>query len=173
MDFVMRKSVFGENLGIKWGGARLAELDFADDFALLSHTHGALQGLTNNLHEKGEKVRLRISREKTKAQTVTQDQNLPPIIVGEQVIEYVENFTYLGGNISNTGDAEKDVQTRIGKAAGVSGRLVRAIITPQTYCIATFKRATRGYVCCIKCVDGQNTHTHTEAWRCDLRCTRH
>lgn len=131
IDFVTRKSVVWGNLGIKWGGARLAELDCADDLARLSHTRGALQGLTNNLHEKGEKVRLRISREKTKAQTVARDQNLPPIIVGEQGIEYVENFMYLGSNISNSGEAGKDVQTRIGKAAGVSGRLVRAIITPM------------------------------------------
>ena len=68
--------------------------------------------MTNNLHEHGEKVGLRISQEKTKA-----------ITIGEQDIEYVENFTYLGSNISNTGDVEKDVRTRIGKAAGVFQRL--------------------------------------------------
>ncbi|CAJ1061277.1 uncharacterized protein LOC118430077 [Xyrichtys novacula] len=55
--------------------------------------------------------------------TVTQHQHLPPLSIGEQDIEYVENFTYLGSNISNTGDMEKDVQTRIGKAAGVFQRL--------------------------------------------------
>ena len=55
--------------------------------------------------------------------TVTQDQNVPLLTVGEQDVEYVENFTYLGSKISNIGDAEKDVQTRIGKAAGVFQRL--------------------------------------------------
>lgn len=35
---LMRKSIVGANLGIKWGGGRLADLDFADDLALLSHT---------------------------------------------------------------------------------------------------------------------------------------
>ena len=79
--------------------------------------------MTNNLHEHGEKVGLRISQEKTKAMTVRQDQHLPPLTIGEQDIEYVENFTYLGSNISNTGDVEKDVRTRIGKAAGVFQRL--------------------------------------------------
>ena len=91
--------------------------------ALFSHTHIALQEITNNLHEHGEKVGLRISQEKTKAMTIGQDQHLPPLTIGEQDIEYVENFTYLGSNISSTGDVEKDVQTRIGKAAGVFQRL--------------------------------------------------
>ncbi|CAJ1076754.1 Hypothetical predicted protein [Xyrichtys novacula] len=33
----------------------------------------------------------------------------------ERTRRRVENFTYLGNNISNTGDVEKDVQTRTGK----------------------------------------------------------
>ncbi|CAJ1078614.1 hypothetical protein Bbelb_021660 [Xyrichtys novacula] len=55
--------------------------------------------------------------------TIAQHQHLPPLTNGEQDIEYVENFAYLRSNISNTGDVEKDVQTRTGKAAGVFQRL--------------------------------------------------
>ncbi|CAJ1057678.1 hypothetical protein Bbelb_159660 [Xyrichtys novacula] len=119
IDFVMRKTVIGANHSIKWGGGRLADLDFADDLALFSHTHVALKELTNNLHEQGAKVGLRISQEKTKAMTIAQHQHLPPLTIGEQDIEYIKNFTYLGSNVSNTGHVEKDVQTRIGKAARV------------------------------------------------------
>ena len=54
---------------------------------------------------------------------VGQVQHLTPIRLGEQDIEYVENFTYLGSNISSIGDVEKDVNNRIGKAAGVFQRL--------------------------------------------------
>ena len=38
MDFVMRKKTEGLNFGIEWGQKKLADLDFADDLALLSHT---------------------------------------------------------------------------------------------------------------------------------------
>ncbi|CAJ1081688.1 unnamed protein product%2C partial [Xyrichtys novacula] len=55
--------------------------------------------------------------------TVAQHQHLPALTIGQQDMEYVENFKYLQSNISNTGDVEKDVQTRIGKAAGVYQRL--------------------------------------------------
>ena len=81
IDFVMRKSVIGPNVGIKWGGGRLADLDFADDLALLSHNHSALQQFTNTLHEQGGKVGLRISQEKTKAMTVAPDPNYPPLTI--------------------------------------------------------------------------------------------
>lgn len=54
---------------------------------------------------------------------IGRDQHHPPLSVGEHDIEYVQNYTYLGSNISGTGDAEKDVRTRMGKAAGVFQRL--------------------------------------------------
>lgn len=59
IDFVMKKSVTGANFGINWRGGRLADLDFADDLAPLSHSQPALQELTNTLH----KVGLRISQD--------------------------------------------------------------------------------------------------------------
>lgn len=65
IDFVMRKTVTGANLGLKWGESRLTDIDFADNLVLFSHTHSALQEITNNLHEHGEKVGLCISQEKT------------------------------------------------------------------------------------------------------------
>ncbi|KAJ8355125.1 hypothetical protein AAFF_G00095480 [Aldrovandia affinis] len=54
---------------------------------------------------------------------IGQDQHHPPLSLGEHDIEYVDNFTYLGSNISSTRNVEKDVRTRIGKAAGVFQRL--------------------------------------------------
>ncbi|KAJ8351025.1 hypothetical protein AAFF_G00160920, partial [Aldrovandia affinis] len=105
IDFVMRKTLAGMNFGIKWGQDRLTNLDFADDLALINHTHYALQEMTSNLHEHGGKVGLRISHEKTKAMIIGQDQHHQPLSLGEH-----DNM-------------EKDVRTRIGKAAGVFQRL--------------------------------------------------
>lgn len=70
VDFEMKKTVTGANLSLKWGGGRLADLDFADNLALFSHTYSALREITSNLHEHGEKVMLYIIQEKTKALTV-------------------------------------------------------------------------------------------------------
>lgn len=68
--------------------------------------------------------------------------NLPPVIVGEHSIA---NFTYVGSNISNTRDSEKDVQTRIGEAAGVSTstklHLYMSVVIPTvTYTYETWMK---------------------------------
>ena len=47
----------------------------------------------------------------------------PPVTVGQQTLEYVNNFPYLGSYISRTGDAEVDTRARLGKAASVFQRL--------------------------------------------------
>jgi len=70
MDFAVRKTTEGHDFGIVWGQKKLADLDFADDVALLCHTQQALQDMTNRLHIFGKKVELRISGTKTKAMTV-------------------------------------------------------------------------------------------------------
>ena len=69
-------------------------LDFADDLALLCHTQGALQDMTNRLHVFGKKVGLHISGEKTKAMTVG-DHATPPVTLDGQNMEKVNKFQYL------------------------------------------------------------------------------
>lgn len=86
------------------------ELNTADDLALFSHTHNALQEITNNLLEHEDKVKLHIRPEKAKATRFGKVQK----------IRLAENFTHLGRKISNYGDVEKDEETRFGKAAGLS-----------------------------------------------------
>ena len=40
----------GRNFCISWDHRRLADLDFADDLALLEDTHRALHDMTNRFH---------------------------------------------------------------------------------------------------------------------------
>jgi len=58
INFVMRKTMKGKDFGISWDHRRLANLDFADDIALLDHAHGALQDMTNRLYGLGKKSRV-------------------------------------------------------------------------------------------------------------------
>jgi len=50
IDFVLRKTTEGHNFGIIWGQKKLADLDFADDLALLCHTQQALQDMTDYIY---------------------------------------------------------------------------------------------------------------------------
>jgi len=74
IDFIMRKTTHGQDYGIQLGREKLADLDFADDIALLSNTRDALQDITTGLQNNGMKVGLRISAEKTKAMIVGEHQ---------------------------------------------------------------------------------------------------
>jgi len=44
------------SFGIEWGQKKLADLDFADDLALLCHTQQVLQDMRNRLHVFGKKL---------------------------------------------------------------------------------------------------------------------
>ena len=59
-----------------------------------------------------------ISCEKTKAILVASEQS-PPVTIGQQSIEYVDNFPCLGSYISRIDYAEVDTRARLGKAASV------------------------------------------------------
>jgi len=79
-------------------------------------------GHDNKLHKQATKLGLCISCEKTKTKSVGTEQ-LPPVTIGPQTVEYVDNFRYPGSYISRIGDAEVDTRTRLGKAASVYQQL--------------------------------------------------
>ena len=160
MDFIMKKAINNPTFGIEWGTDRLADLDFADDVALLSRTLDGLQEMSDNIQEIGAKVGLRISSEKTKAMTIGQNE-YPPVVINQRHIEYVDSFQYLGSYTSRDGDVEMETRTRIGKAASVfqkmspvwkSGtisrdiklRLYSSIVIPTAiYACETWKRTKK------------------------------
>ncbi|KAI8518909.1 hypothetical protein Bbelb_021660 [Branchiostoma belcheri] len=126
IDFVLRKITGDGKEGIRWREeSRLADLDFADDIVLLSENNQGLQHLTKKLETSSEKVGLRVSSEKTKAMEVGNHTGQPllNITVNNSQVEIVDQFTYLGSVISNSGDVEPDINCRVGKAASVFRRM--------------------------------------------------
>ena len=71
----MRKTLQSSYHGILWCDKRLADLDFADDIALLGKDLSDIQRLTEKLIEEAAKVGLRISAEKSKLMIVGSKQN--------------------------------------------------------------------------------------------------
>ncbi|KAI8498288.1 hypothetical protein Bbelb_242320 [Branchiostoma belcheri] len=126
IDFVLRKTTEDGREGVRWReGEKLADLDFADDLALLSENNQDLQHLTTKLEQFAGKVGLRISIEKTKTMEVGDraDQPRLTISVYNTQVETVDQFTYLGSVLSNSGEVEPDISCRLGKAAAVFRRM--------------------------------------------------
>jgi len=112
-------------LGIGWkDDKRLTDLDFADDITLVAEQAHVCQQVTANLATHSVKLGLHISLEKTKIIQASQAVTSQPIYLGQTGLECVDQFTYyLGSVISKDGDVEKEVNTRLAKAATVFRRL--------------------------------------------------
>jgi len=127
IDFIMRKSMSYPVSGIKWKHDRLTDLDFADDIVLSSDARSSLQYTTSRLREHATKLGKRISCEKTSVGT----EQLHPVTIEQQTLEYVDNFPNLGSYIFRIGDAEVETRARLGKAGSVYQRL-RQVWTSNT-----------------------------------------
>jgi len=91
IDFVMKKTVNERDYGIAWGSEKLADLDFADDLALLCNTQEELQEMANSLQCNAAKVGLCINTEKTKAMIV-RNNTVSALTINGADIEHADNF---------------------------------------------------------------------------------
>ena len=100
----------------------LGDLDFADDISLLAHSHRDIQSKTEKLVRNAAKVGLHVNKDKTKTMR-NNCQTVDPVKLGEQDIEDVTEFTYLGAKVTKDGNTEAEIKTRINKARGAFAAL--------------------------------------------------
>ncbi|VDP39169.1 unnamed protein product [Schistosoma margrebowiei] len=106
-----------EKHGIQWTARnQLDDLDFADDLALLSHTHEQMQTKTASVTAVSASVCLSIHKGKTKVLKFKAE-NSNPITLDDETLEDFESFTYPGSIIDEQGGPDADVKARIGKAS--------------------------------------------------------
>ncbi|VDO70268.1 unnamed protein product [Schistosoma mattheei] len=102
--------------GIQWRAQnQLDDLDFADNLALLPHTHEQMQIKTDNVAAVYSSVGLNIHKGKTKVLKYSTE-NSNPVTLDDETLEDVESFTYLGSIIDEQGGSDADVKARISKA---------------------------------------------------------
>lgn len=87
--------------------------------ALLSETCASFKAMTKNSDTKARKAGLRISVEKIKVMLIGSHPPKTLIITGQQLIECVQHFTYLGSTLSQDGSIDANVKYRTGKASAV------------------------------------------------------
>ena len=92
----MKKETKGIRNGIQWTILiQLDDLDFADDLAVMSHSHRQMQDKTRDLARISAQVGLNINKKKTKILRLNTTCERPIMRDGEG-LEYVESFSYLG-----------------------------------------------------------------------------
>ena len=96
MDWIMKTTTKNRRNGIQWTlWSQLDDLDFADDLALLSHSHGQMQEKTDLLNLVSAQTGININMNKTKIMKAnTKSKNV--VTVGGKPLEETDCFTYLG-----------------------------------------------------------------------------
>ena len=116
IDWIMKKTTTYRRNGIQWTPwSQLEDLNFADDLALLSHSHQQMQEKTELLNTMSTQLGLNINRSKTRIMKAnTKNNNL--ITMNGEPLEETDSFTYLGSIINKHGGTAEDVNARIQKA---------------------------------------------------------
>ena len=88
IDWIMKTTTTGRNNGIQWTlWTQLDDLDFADDLALLSHSHSQMQDKTTRLETVSAGTGHKISRKKTELMKINSTTNTPVTVGGEPIRE--------------------------------------------------------------------------------------
>ena len=101
VDWIMHRTNEDQVRGIRWTPfSYLEDLVYADDIALLSHTHTHIQEKTQRLHTFAKQIGLNISSKKTEIMALNVT-NTRPVQIDNEELHYTDRFTYLGSIISS------------------------------------------------------------------------
>ena len=115
IDWTMKRSTEHHCTGFQWNlFSQIEDLDFANDLALLSETHKHMQQKTERLQEKSSQLGIKINVGKTKVMKIN-TRCSEPILLESGTVEEIQDFIYLGSNISTNGGADNDVALHISK----------------------------------------------------------
>ena len=125
----------------------IRELLFADDAAIVTHSDIELQSLVSKFSKACDEFGLKISIKKT----VVLAQGAPPptILIHGAPLQCVDSFCYLGCSVMNTHGLEKELSTRIGKAASMFGRLSKRVWTNSHLSLSTKFNVYRACICSV------------------------
>ena len=128
IDWIMKRTDICVKSGITWAFTEsVGHLDFADDIYLMAHSHIDIQRKTDKLVRNVAKGGRHVNKAKTKTMR-NNCQTADPVKLGEQDIEEVIQFTYLGTNVTKCGNTEAEIKTRINNARGAFAALKNIIL---------------------------------------------
>ena len=120
----------------KTSSAMISALQYADDAAFPSHTADGLQRSLDVMSETYLRAGLIINTTKTEILS-TPSPGAPTFAISGNQLKNCENFTYLGSNLSFSGDLTNEIQRRINLASSAFGRLSKRVFGNKNLMIHT------------------------------------
>ena len=110
-EAIMRKTCLDEaEDGIRIGGLKVNNLRYADDTALIATTKEGLACLLGKVKEVSKKIGLFLHFKKTILMTTGV---VDKFIVGNESLDVVDSFIFLGTEIDKTGTCSKEIKRRL------------------------------------------------------------
>lgn len=127
LDYTLRRARKTPR-GIHWNTfERLLDLDYADDIVALTHTMREMKEFLDDLIRFALEVGLKINVSKTKVIRInppkTTRNSIEHLKIGNETIQEVEKYIYLGSIVSKSGGVEEDIGNRIRLASAAFGSL--------------------------------------------------
>ena len=100
------------------GGETLLDLDYADDLSILDESLRKMNEFLEVLRVQGAKIgqKINIKRAKLLRLGINEDEKVK---LGNEKINQVDSFIYLGSSISKDGGSNEDVKSKTAKAQGL------------------------------------------------------
>lgn len=115
----------GDECGLRMEGLRVKCLLYADDLVLLASSAEELQMMVTKINESFEWKGMKMNVSKTKVMVFEKDEIMTDceIMIGEERLEQVKEFVYLGTLFTGDGKHEKDIERRVNAGNRVNGAL--------------------------------------------------
>ena len=118
LDYLMSK-VCEQVPGVQFGSRTLADLEYADDTAMLASSFGDIRRALIVFSQEAKKLGLVVNWAKTELIFIG-DGPIPPLIyIDDEALYFVPTFVYLGSLLSHLGSLLPEINRRRGIAAGV------------------------------------------------------
>ena len=129
---------------------KLTELQFADDAALLARTREGAEAAIQKYMEVASDFGLTVSVPKKKLLVSGREataEDRAPIAAGDEQVESVNEFSYLGSVISSLGRVRPDIDKRIAQASCAFGALHQPVFNNRDLRVETKRKVTKPASC--------------------------
>ena len=144
---IVLKSLEEVRAGVSINGVKLNNIRYADDTVLVASSEGELQDLINVLSRESEEYGLSVNTKKTKCMVISKQKAGPEckLYLGEEQIEQVTEFNYLGSMLTSDGRCRKDIRRRIAISKSAFERM-RPILGDRKLSVGLRVRLIKTYV---------------------------